>query len=179
MCGLAIELGATFVAQSFSGDKAQLVPLLQAAMSHEGFALVNVLSPCVTFNNNTGSTKSYDYVREHLEATASVDFVPYAEEITTQYEEGETKSIQLHDGSWLELHKLAQGWNPEDKISAINALQNARKHHEILTGLIYLDTDNKELHDLMNTTDVPLNKLTQDVLCPGLEVLESINADLR
>ncbi|MBX7225164.1 MAG: 2-oxoacid:ferredoxin oxidoreductase subunit beta [Chitinophagales bacterium] len=179
LCGLAIELGATFVAQSFSGDKAQLVPLLQAAMSHEGFALVNVLSPCVTFNNNTGSTKSYDYVREHLEATASVDFVPYAEEITTQYEEGETKSIQLHDGSWLELHKLAQGWNPEDKISAINALQNARKHHEILTGLIYLDTDNKELHDLMNTTDVPLNKLTQDVLCPGLEVLESINADLR
>lgn len=179
LCGLAIELGATFVAQSFSGDKSQLIPLIKAAISHEGFALINVLSPCVTFNNNAGSTKSYDYVREHLEATSTIDFVPEMKEITTSYEDDETKMVELHDGSWLRLHKIAQSWNPENKISAINALQESHINKEILTGLLYMSDNSKELHELLNSTDIPLNQLSQELLCPGMEALEEINADLR
>ena len=179
LCGLAIELGATFVAQSFSGDKTQLVPLIQAAMSHPGFALINVLSPCVTFNNNVGSTKSYDYVREHVEATGTVDYVPPMEEITTSYEDDETKMVKMHDGSWLRLHKLSQAWNPDDKLSVINALQKSHIHNEILTGLLYINTETKDLHTLLNTTDIPLNQLDESVLCPGNELLEEINSDFR
>ena len=179
LCGLAIELGATFVAQSFSGDKIQLVPLIQAAMSHPGFALINVLSPCVTFNNNVGSTKSYDYVREHVEATGTVDYVPPMEEITTSYKDDETKMVKMHDGSWLRLHKLSQAWNPEDKLSVINAMQNSHTNNEILTGLLYINTETKDLHHLINTTDIPLNQLDETVLCPGVELLEEINNDYR
>jgi 2-oxoglutarate ferredoxin oxidoreductase subunit beta len=179
LCGLAIELGATFVAQSFSGDKTQLVPLIQAAMSHPGFALINVLSPCVTFNNNVGSTKSYDYVREHVEATGTVDYVPPMEEITTSYEDDETKMVKMHDGSWLRLHKLSQAWNPDDKLSVINALQKSYINNEILTGLLYINTETKDLHTLLNTTDIPLNQLDERVLCPGNESLEEINSDFR
>ena len=119
LASLAIELGATFVAQSFSGDKDQLIPLIKAAMSHQGFAFLNVISPCVTFNNNPGSTKSYDYVREHQESTATFDFVPLAREIKTQYEEGTTQNLTMHDGSIIHLHKLAKNWNPLDRISAM------------------------------------------------------------
>jgi 2-oxoglutarate ferredoxin oxidoreductase subunit beta len=179
LCGLAIELGATFVAQSFSGDKTQLVPLIQAAISHPGFALINVLSPCVTFNNNVGSTKSYDYVREHVEATGTVDYVPPMQEITTSYTDDETKMVKMHDGSWLRLHKLSQAWNPDDKISVINALQRSHINNEILTGLLYIDNESKELHTLLNSTDVPLNELDETTLCPGLETLEEINNDYR
>jgi len=118
LASLAVELGATFVAQSFSGDKSQLVPLIQAAMSHPGFAFINVISPCVTFNNNPGSTKSYDYVREHMEATATVDFVPHQTTITASYEEGTVEAVPLHDGSVISLHKLEKDWNPLDRISA-------------------------------------------------------------
>ena len=175
LCGLAIELGATFVAQSFSGDKTQLVPLIQAAISHSGFALINVLSPCVTFNNNVGSTKSYDYVRKHIEATGTVDFVPPSTEITATMNEDESKSVQMHDGSWLQLHKLSQKWNPQDKIACINALQQSHIDKEILTGLLYHSTESKELHHILNTTDIPLNQLQDDVLNPGEAVLEEIN----
>ena len=179
LCGLAIELGATFVAQSFSGDKTQLIPLIQAAMSHPGFALINVLSPCVTFNNNVGSTKSYDYVREHIEATGTVDYVPPMEEITTSYQDDETKMVKMHDGSWLRLHKLSQAWNPDDKLSVINALQKSHINNEILTGLLYINSETKDLHTLLDTTDIPLNQLNETVLCPGVELLEEINADFR
>src|SRR3982750_3489655 len=105
LASLAIELGASFVAQSFSGDKEQLVPLLKAAMNHPGFAFINVISPCVTFNNNFGSTKSYDYVREHIEATATFDFVPLRREIQADYAEGSVESLKMHDGSIIRLHK--------------------------------------------------------------------------
>ena len=179
LCGLALELGATFVAQSFSGDKPQLVPLIQAAMSHPGFALINVLSPCVTFNNNVGSTKSYDYVREHVHATATLDFVPLMEEIKIDYNEDETKMVQMHDGSWLKLHKLSQAWDPEDKVSAMNALQLSHKNNEILTGLVYIDESSRDLHDLLHTSSTPLNKLDESVLCPGPERLEELNAKFR
>jgi len=179
LSSLAIELGATFVAQSFSGDKAQLVPLIKAAMKHQGFAFINVISPCVTFNNNVGSTKSYDYVRQHVEATSTLDFVPEMKEITTSYKEGSTENVKMHDGSFIQLHKLAQGWDPGNRLSAINAVQNARAKNEILTGLLYVESEGKELHHLLQTSDRPLNSLTKEELCPGSDILKEINADMR
>jgi 2-oxoglutarate/2-oxoacid ferredoxin oxidoreductase subunit beta len=179
MAGLALELGATFVARSFSGDKEQLIPLIKAALSHPGFALIDVVSPCVTFNNNPGSTKSYDYTREHIEATATVDFVPIMQEITTQYAEGETVAVPLHDGSLIHLNKLSSGWDPLDRHSAFNRLYEAKSKGEVLTGLIYIDLKSPELHTMLNTVKKPLNALTEADLCPGQEVLEGINAGLR
>lgn len=179
LASLAIELGATFVAQSFSGDKAQLVPLIKAAMAHPGFAFINVMSPCVTFNNNPGSTKSYDYVREHMEATATVDFVPIMKEITTSYDAGQTQNVPLHDGSILRLRKLSKDWEPLDRFSAITAMQNAKTSGEILTGLLYIDPESGDLHQLLETSDRPLNTLTEKELCPGGDALKSINAGLR
>lgn len=179
LAGLALELGATFVGQSFSGDKHQLIPLIKAAMSHKGFAFLNVISPCVTFNNNPGSTKSYDYVREHIEATSTVDFVPMMTEITTAYSEGSATTVQLHDGSNVILNKLAPSWDPRDRTSAVQALHAARSKGEVLTGLLYVDPDSKDLHDTLNTSDTPLNALPQHVLCPGSERLAAINAELR
>ena len=179
LASLAIELGATFVAQSFSGDKTQLTPLIKAAMSHPGFAFINVISPCVTFNNNPGSTKSYDYVREHLDATATFDFVPYMKEITAAYEPGSVEDIAMHDGSHIRLHKLENDWDPLNRISAMNAVQNARAKGEILTGLLYVDPDTSDLHELIKTSEKPLNSLGKDVLCPGSDVLAKLNASLR
>jgi len=179
LSSLAIELGATFVAQSFSGDKTQLIPLIKAAIKHPGFAFINVISPCVTFNNNVGSTKSYDYVREHVEATATIDFVPEAKEITTSYDEGSLQKVKMHDGSSIALHKLAQDWNPLDKISAMNAIQHAKQKHEILTGLLYMNPETVELHQLLNTSDKALNSLKKNELCPGSKALVDINAGLR
>jgi 2-oxoglutarate ferredoxin oxidoreductase subunit beta len=179
LSSLAIELGASFVAQSFSGDKAQLVPLICAAMKHPGFAFINVISPCVTFNNNVGSTKSYDYVREHVEATSTIDFVPELKEISVDYGKGSTKEVKMHDGSSIQLHKLAQDWDPMDRISAMNAVQKAKAKNEILTGLLYIQPESQDLHHLIQTSDRPLNSLKKEDLCPGAEVLKSINADLR
>ncbi len=179
LSSLAIELGATFVGQSFSGDKEQLVPLIKAAMSHPGFAFLNVISPCVTFNNNVGSTKSYDYVREHMESTATMDFVPLAREIKTEYAEGSTKMLTMHDGSVIALSKLAKDWDPTNRISAINAVQHAKKNGEILTGLLYMDAEGKDLHDFIRTTDRPLNSLTEGDLCPGADTLKAICDSLR
>ena len=179
LASLAIELGATFVAQSFSGDKAQLVPLIKAAMNHKGFAFINVISPCVTFNNNAGSTKSYDFVREHVEATSMIDFIPAMAEITTSYSEGSTQQVKLHDGTYLQLHKLAQGWDPFNRISAMNAVYNARIKDEILTGLLFMEPDSIDLHALIQTSDTPLNSLKEKDLCPGAQSLVAINAGLR
>ncbi len=179
LASLAIELGATFVAQSFSGDKTQLVPLIKAAMNHPGFAFINVISPCVTFNNNVGSTKSYDFVREHIEATSTMDFVPEMSEIKTNYEQGTNKMVKLHDGTFLELHKLSEDWDPLNRLSAMNAVHNARVKNEILTGLLFLDPDSEDLHAMIETSHIPLNTLTEKELCPGPDILKAINADLR
>lgn len=179
LASLAIELGATFVAQSFSGDKQQLVPLIKAAMHHNGFAFLNVISPCVTFNNNPGSTKSYDYVRQHIEATSTLDFVPEMPEIKTNYEKGKSTRVAMHDGTLIQLNKLATDWNPEDRVSVANALQEARLKNEILTGLLYVNTEWKDLHGTLNTFNLPLNKLKEDDLCPGIEALEEINEGFR
>lgn len=179
LSSLAIELGATFVAQSFSGDKEQMIPLLKAAMHHNGFAFLNVISPCVTFNNNSGSTKSYDYVREHVEATATMDFVPMMREITTNYEAGSVNDLLMHDGTKIRLHKLAKDWNPLDRFSAMNAVARARQKGEILTGLLYIEENSSDLHTILNTSSRPLNSLPESDLCPGGGVLDSINNSLR
>jgi len=179
LASLAIELGATFVAQSFSGDKAQLIPLIKAGLKHPGFAFINVISPCVTFNNNVGSTKSYDFVREHVEATATVDFVPQMQEISVEYGKGSHKQVKMHDGSIIDLHKLSEDWDPLSRQSAMNAVLNAKSKNEILTGLLYVDPDSQDLHHLLQTSDKPLNSLAKSDLCPGSKALEEINAGLR
>jgi 2-oxoglutarate ferredoxin oxidoreductase subunit beta len=179
LAGLALELGATFVAQSFSGDKAQLIPLMKAAIHHPGFAFINVISPCVTFNNNAGSTKSYDYVRQHIEATATVDFVPEMREITTSYPDGSTQAVRMHDGSEITLSKLGNHWDPLDKRSAQQAILTSKENSEILTGLIYIKPQTHDLHATLNTSMRPLNTLTEAELCPGHEKLREINASLR
>lgn len=179
LASLALELGASFVGQSFSGDKEQLVPLIKAAIKHEGFAFINVISPCVTFNNNVGSTKSYDYVRAHMEATATMDFVPEASEITAKYDEGTVKPVKMHDGTTVVLNKLQKDWDPSNRFSAVGALQKAREKGEILTGVLYMNEDTIDLHKLIGTCDAPLNTLTEKELCPGSKALVDINAGLR
>jgi 2-oxoglutarate ferredoxin oxidoreductase subunit beta len=178
LVGLAIELGAGFAARSFSGDKIQLIPLIKAALAHPGFAFIDVISPCVTFNNNVGSTKSYDYVRQHIEATATIDFVPHAKEITTEYNHGSIREVQMHDGSMIKLNKLQEDWDPTNRESAIHAMLKAREENEILTGLIYINEESKELHEILNTNTKPLNQLDEEELCPGIETLEEINRSL-
>ncbi|MCA0230394.1 2-oxoacid:ferredoxin oxidoreductase subunit beta [Runella limosa] len=177
--GMALELGATFVARSFSGDKTQLVPLIKAALSHKGFALIDVMSPCVTFNNNAGSTKSYDYVRDHIEALAEIGFVPEKEEITVSYETGTTVDVELHDGSVVHLQKLADGWDPRDRQAAMRRLQAAKTEGEILTGLLYIDPNSKDLHEVIKSDSRPLNSLKEEDLCPGSAILDLINEDFR
>ncbi len=179
LASLAIELGATFVAQSFSGDKTQLIPLVKAAMSHPGFAFINVISPCVTFNNNPGSTKSYDYVREHMETTAMMDFVPIAREIKADYKEGSVENLKMHDGSTISLRKLDKDWDPLDRSSAMNAVLNSKLKGEILTGLLYMVPETDDLHEMLQTSDRPLNSLSQADLCPGSDTLSKINESLR
>jgi 2-oxoglutarate ferredoxin oxidoreductase subunit beta len=179
LVSLALQLGATFVARSFSGDKEQLVPLLKAAMSHEGFAFIDVISPCVTFNNHKGSTKSYDYVRDHLEATGAMDFVPMREEIVTSYLEGTTQEVTLHDGSVVRLQKAGSNHDPRDRSAALAAQRAALKDGDILTGLLYIDPEAEETHQFLKTTAKPLNSLTEKELCPGSAALDRINASLR
>ena len=179
LASLAIELGAGFVAQSFSGDKTQLIPLIKAAIKHPGFAFINVISPCVTFNNNVGSTKSYDYVREHLDATSTIDFVPEMKEITTNYEEGSSKNVKMHDGSVLQLNKLTKDWDPMNRQSVANAMMIAKSKGEILTGLLYMNQNTEDLHNTIQTNDRALNSLTKKDLCPGNEILKTINAEFR
>lgn len=179
LVGLALELGATFVARSFSGDKTQLVPILKAALSHNGLAFIDVVSPCVTFNNNNGSTKSYDYVRDHIEVTSPMDFVPEEEEITVDYPSGSIASVPLHDGSVIELKKLNVDYDPTNRNTAVNRLQKSKMNGEILTGLLYIDPKSQELHEVINTVDTPLNGMDKASLCPGEEVLEGLNAGFR
>lgn len=176
---LAITLGATFVGRSFSGDKTQLIPLLKAAISHQGFAFLDIVSPCVTFNNNKGSTKSYDYVRQHIEATSELDFVPEEEEIVVDYPEGSSTSITLHDGSVLDLKKLNGEWDATDRIASMHQMQKAKGEGKVLTGLLYVDPESRDLHTLLDTVQPPLNSLTRDALCPGNSRLGVINASFR
>ena len=179
LCGTALQMGATFVARSFSGDREQLVPLIKAAIAHRGFALIDVISPCVTFNNNAKSTKSYEFVREHSEATGTIDFVPMRKEITTEYQAGHSHEVTMHDGSSIHLYKVDDSFNPFDRRSAIVALEEHRCSGNILTGLIYMNKDSRDLHEVLETSQRPLNDLDETDLCPGNRMLLNINASLR
>jgi 2-oxoglutarate ferredoxin oxidoreductase subunit beta len=179
LVALALQLGATYVARSFSGDKAQLVPLIKGAMEHGGAAFIDVISPCVTFNNHGGSTKSYDYVRQHNEAVSRIDFITPRSEITTEYDPGTTVDVQQHDGSMLRLRKLHPDYDPTDRYAAMSYMQAHQARGEIVTGLLYLDPLATDLHTALNTSDNPLNTMAAAQLCPGAGELEKINATLR
>jgi 2-oxoglutarate ferredoxin oxidoreductase subunit beta len=178
LASLALLEGASFVGRSFSGDKAQLEPMIQAAMAHRGFAFLDVVSPCVTFNNHAGSTKSYGETRAHLDAMP-LDFVPMKEEIRTQYAPGTTRDVTLHDGSVIRLTKAETACDVSDRLGALTAVQRAREEGRILTGLLYLDADARDLHATLDLAARPLNALTENDLCPGSRVLDSINEGLR
>ncbi len=170
----ALTLGCTFVARSFSGDKAQLVPLIKAGMMHKGFALIDVLSPCVTFNDHEGSTKSYEFVRDHYDAVVHADFVPPANEITTEYGAGEVVPVTLHDGNRIVLHKLDPDYDPTNRGKAINYLRDKQAHGEYVTGLIYMDSKSLDFHDVNATGSTPMNQLPFAKLTPGAQGLAKI-----
>ena len=179
LVSVALQLGATFVARSFSGDKEQLVPLIKAAISHNGFAFIDVISPCVTFNNNPGSTKGYEYVREHLAATGTVDFVPMKDEISASYAPGTSEEVTLHDGSVVHLHKGDDKLDIHNRRSALKLIKDYRAQDKILTGLLYMDPNSRDLHETVGTTSKPLCSLAERDLCPGNQVLQNINDSLR
>jgi len=179
MVSLALQLGATFVARSFSGDKKQLVPLIKAAIAHRGAAFLDVISPCVAFNNHPGSTKSYDYVREHNEAVNRIDVIETKQEIVVDFGAGEVIEVEQHDGSIIRLRKLKSDYDATNRISAMNYVQEHHAKGEVVTGLLYVDSEAGDMHENINTTETAFNKLTSKQLCPGLGVLEKINASLR
>lgn len=178
-CALAIELGATFVARSFSGDKQQLSAILKAAIAHRGTAMIDVISPCVTFNDHDGSTKSYSYVKDHDEPLSDVSFVPYFEDITVDYEPGTSKSIKMHDGSQLVLSKLPSDYDPSNQIDALRRLAEGRQRNEIITGIFYVDPNGTDFLTLLNMTDEPLASLPEEQVRPTREVLAEIMEELR
>ena len=176
---LALALGATFVARGFSGDKAQLVPLIKAAVAHRGAAFIDVVSPCIAFNNHPGSTKSYDYVRQHNDAVNRLDFMPEREPIGVEYPEGGPRDVVLHDGGLLRLRKLDADYDPSDKVRAMSFLEAHRAKGEVVTGLLYVHPDSDDMHAGLQTIDAPLNTLSDAELVPGNAALASVNASLH
>jgi 2-oxoglutarate/2-oxoacid ferredoxin oxidoreductase subunit beta len=174
ICSLAIQLGATFVGRSFSGDKKQLLAMLKAAIAHNGTVLLDVISPCVTFNDHEGSTKSYKYMQEHEEAISEVGFVPHFQEIDVEYDPGTTISVQMHDGSHLQLRKLHEGYDPTDRVAAMSSLMTAHAKGEVLTGVFYVDTQKPSFTELLNLVDEPLGTLPDARVRPGPEVLDDV-----
>ncbi len=179
LVSLALVLGASFVARSFSGDKKQLVPLLKAAISHRGSAVLDVISPCVQFNNSPESTKSYDFVREHNEAVNRIDMIVPRDEIKVDFEPGTVESVTQHDGSVIRLAKLHPDYDPHNRAAAMAYLQERHTAGEVVTGLLYLDPEAGDLHANLNTVETPLNKLDVAELCPGSKALDAVNASYR
>jgi 2-oxoglutarate ferredoxin oxidoreductase subunit beta len=178
-CALAIQLGATFVGRSFSGDKRQLSAMLEAAIAHRGTVLLDVISPCVTFNDHEGSTKSFAYVREHAEALEEVSFVPAHEEITVDYAPGTAVDVRLHDGSTLRLGKLEDGYDPRDPVRAVKRLMEAHARGEVLTGVLYVDPARPTFLDALGLDDRPLATLPEEAVRPPRAVLDEVMASLR
>jgi len=179
LCSVALQLGASFVAHSFSGDKEQLVQLIKAGIAHSGFAFFNIISPCVTFNNVPGSTKTYNYIREHMASTCMVDFVPSRDEITTQYSPGTTRQITMHDGSVIYLHKMDDKLDIHNRSSALGLIREYKAIDKVLTGLLFVDPESVDIHETMHTTQTPLRDLAASELCPGAAKLAEINQTLR
>jgi 2-oxoglutarate ferredoxin oxidoreductase subunit beta len=178
-CAMAIQLGATFVGRSFSGDKKQLLSMLKAAIAHKGTVLLDVISPCVTFNDHEGSTKSYKFMQENDEPINELGFVPSFEEIDVDYNSGEIYEVEMHDGSNLRLRKLLEDYDPTDKANAVRTLMESRDSDEILTGVFYINTEMPTFIDLLNVVDEPLATLPESVTRPPKEVLEKLMANLR
>src|SRR5882757_9068819 len=179
LVAIAMQLGASFVARSFSGDKTQLVPLIEAAIRHQGAAFIDVISPCVAFNNHAGSTKSFDYVREHNDAVNRLDVITGRDPITVDYAPGSVQVVEQHDGTRLALRKLDADYDVHDRLAAMAFLQKHAAKGQVVTGLLYVDPDSEDLHAHLNTVDTPLNGLEAKDLCPGTAALEKINASLR
>ncbi len=179
MVMMALQLGATYVARSFSGDKQQLVPLIRGALSHRGAAFLDVVSPCVAFNNHAGSTKSYDYVREHNDAVNQLDVMVPRTEISVDYAAGEAIEVEQHNGSVLRLRKLDDMYDPRDRIAAMNIIQQRQAAGEVVTGLLFVDPAAEDLHGHLNTVAAPLNTLNAAELSPGIATLHEINDSLR
>jgi 2-oxoglutarate ferredoxin oxidoreductase subunit beta len=178
-CAMAITLGATFVARSFSGDKKQLHAVLKAAIAHHGTSMLDVVSPCVTFNDHEGSTKSYKYMKDHDEPLQEINFVPAFEDIAVDYDPGTTVEVTMHDGSRLRLRKLEEDYDPTDRIRAITRLNEAHEKGEVLTGVFYVNPKAPSFVDLLNITDEPLSALPEAVVRPGRQVLEQVMEELR
>jgi 2-oxoglutarate ferredoxin oxidoreductase subunit beta len=176
---LALTLGATFVARSFSGDKAQLVPILKAGMAHKGFALVDVISPCVTFNDHVGSTKSYLHTRQRYHEVASVDFVPVRREIAVPDAHDAVQSVTMHDGSVVRFRRVDEGHDPTDRDAAYSLVRRIQAAGEVPTGLLYVGDDAPEMHDLNRTVQTPLVDVPYEQLCPGAEALSALMAEFR
>ena len=179
LIAMALQLGATYVARGFSGDKAQLVPLIKGAIAHQGAAFLDIISPCVTFNNHAGSTRSYDYVREHNDAVNRIDFISPRAEITAETAPGEAIDVEQHDGTVLRLRRLHADYDATDRGSAMAHVQALQAAGEIATGLLYVEGDAPDLHAALNTSLTPLNALDERALCPGSAALDKINAALR
>jgi 2-oxoglutarate ferredoxin oxidoreductase subunit beta len=178
-CVLAIQLGATFVGRSFSGDKRQLSTMLKAAIAHNGTVMLDVVSPCVTFNDHEGSTKSYKYVKDHEETLQEMSFVPHFEEIDVEYDPGTTINVTMHDGSHLQLRKLEENYDPTNRIQAITRLGEAHDRGEVLTGVFYVNTKAPSFIDMLNMVDQPLATLPDSLTRPGREVLEAAMEELK
>ncbi len=179
MVSIALQMGATYVGRGFSGDKAQLVPLIEGAIRHGGAAFLDIVSPCVTFNNHPGSTRSYDYVREHNAAVSRIDFIDLAKPVEAEPAPGEVITLAQPDGGTMRLRKLAAGYDPTDRIAAMDQIQAHQARGEIVSGLLYIEPDAKDLHQALNTVTRPLNTLAEAELSPGRAALEKINASLR
>jgi Pyruvate:ferredoxin oxidoreductase and related 2-oxoacid:ferredoxin oxidoreductases, beta subunit len=178
-CALAIQLGATFVGRSFSGDKKQLLSMLKAAIAHKGTVLLDVISPCVTFNDHEGSTKSYKFLQEYDEPINEIDFVASFDDIEVDYDSGQVFDVEMHDGSNLRLRKLLEDYNPTDKANAVRTLMEAQEKNEILTGIFYIDTQKPSFTDLLNVIDQPLGTLPESLTRPPKSALESLMANLQ
>jgi 2-oxoglutarate/2-oxoacid ferredoxin oxidoreductase subunit beta len=178
-CAMAVELGATFVGRSFSGDKKQLHSMLKAAIAHRGTVMLDVVSPCVTFNDHEGSTKSYKYMKDHEEPLQNISFIPAFEEIEVEYEAGTTFEVTMHDGSRLRLRKLEKNYDPTDRVQAIRRLHEAKDKGEVLTGVFYVNPSAPTFMDLLNVSDEPLATLPESVVRPGKQVLEQVMEELR
>ncbi|MEM9622844.1 MAG: 2-oxoacid:ferredoxin oxidoreductase subunit beta [Pseudomonadota bacterium] len=179
LASVALQLGASFVARSFSGDKRQLVPLIKAALRHKGMAFIDVISPCVAFNNHDGSTKSYDYLRHHGQNVVNADYIGEHDEITADYAPGTIEDVRMPDGSTLRMYKLDDAFDPHDRVGALNYVQRRQQEGEVVTGLLYVDPDAADCHEILDTVQRPLNELTEEDLCPGAAALDAINASFR
>jgi 2-oxoglutarate/2-oxoacid ferredoxin oxidoreductase subunit beta len=176
---LALTLGATFVARSFSGDREQLVPILKAGLAHRGFAFVDVISPCVTFNDHEGSTKSYRFTREHVKEVVAADLVPIRSEITAAYPPGATQDVRLHDGSMLRLRKIDEGYDPSSRDAVYAYVRERQEAGEVPTGLLYVQPDSVDMHDLENTVETRLFDLPYERLCPGSAAMDALMEEFR